>query len=133
MLRTAGLATAGVASLAACGSGGEAADAAASAGDAASSAITEAIDKASIPVGGGRIFSDAKVVVTQPSEGDFKAFSAVCTHQGCVVSKVEDNTIICGCHNSQFDASTGAVKDGPAPDPLPEKQVTVGADGITVT
>ena len=42
-----------------------------------------------MPVGGGKIFAAEKVVVTQPTEGDFKAFSAVCTHQGCVVAKIE--------------------------------------------
>jgi Rieske Fe-S protein len=72
-------------------------------------------------------------VVTQPTAGEFKAFTAVCTHQGCVVSDVADGTINCGCHGSKFDITTGAVKAGPAKEPLPEKKVTVGADGITVS
>ena len=87
--------------------------------------------KADIPVGGGKVIG--KVVVTQPSAGTFKAFSAVCTHQGCTVSKVENSKIICSCHNSVFDAATGAVVSGPASSPLPAKSVTVSGDGISVS
>jgi Rieske Fe-S protein len=42
-----------------------------------------------VPEGGGTVFSQQKVVVTQPEPGDFKAFTAVCTHQGCLVNSVE--------------------------------------------
>ena len=86
-----------------------------------------------VPVGGGKIFPGEKVVVTQPTEGDFKAFSAVCTHQACLVSGVADGTINCACHGSKYDISTGAVKQGPATTALPEKTVTVSGDGISVT
>ena len=60
-----------------------------------------------IEVGGGAIFADDEVVITQPSEGEFKAFSAVCTHQGCLVSSVSDGTINCDCHGSKFSIETG--------------------------
>jgi Rieske Fe-S protein len=83
---------------------------------------------ADIPVGGGMIFTDAKVVVTQPSTGVFKAFSAVCTHVGCLCNQVADGTIDCPCHGSKFAIATGAVVAGPAPSPLPAAAVTV-ADG----
>ena len=88
------------------------------------------IQAADIPVGGGKIVG--QIVVTQPSAGTFKAFSAICTHQGCTVGKVANSQIICPCHNSVFDAATGAVLSGPAPAPLPAKTVTVSGGAITV-
>lgn len=92
-----------------------------------------AIKVADIPVGGGKVFATEKVVVTQPKAGEFRAFSAVCTHKGCTVDKVADGTINCPCHGSKFDLTTGAVKDGPAPAPLPPKTATVSGDSITVS
>ncbi|WP_392969059.1 Rieske (2Fe-2S) protein [Streptomyces sp. LN245] len=83
-----------------------------------------------IPVGGGTIFKDQKVVVTQPAKGGFKAFSAVCTHQGCLVDKVADGTIDCPCHGSKFSVEDGAVKAGPAPRPLPAEKITVEGNSI---
>ncbi|MGC4987130.1 MULTISPECIES: Rieske (2Fe-2S) protein [unclassified Streptomyces] len=83
-----------------------------------------------IPVGGGTIFKDQKVVVTQPAKGDFKAFSAICTHAGCTVNKVADGTIDCPCHGSKFSVEDGAVKAGPAPRPLPAEKITVEGNSI---
>lgn len=85
-----------------------------------------------IPVGGGKIFTDEKVVVTQPTAGDFKAFSAVCTHQGCLVSKVDSSAITCTCHQSTFSVSDGSVLGGPAPSALPAQAITVTGDEITL-
>ena len=130
-LKAAGIAVAGVAGLAACGS--STGDAVSSAASGAASAASELVAKADIPVGGGKILDGIKVVVTQPTEGDYKAFSAICTHNQCTVSSVENNVILCRCHLSEFDAATGAVRKGPATQPLPPKTVSVGADGITVT
>ncbi|MFF3502849.1 Rieske (2Fe-2S) protein [Streptomyces sp. NPDC003247] len=87
---------------------------------------------ADIPVGGGKIFKDEKVVVTQPTEGDFKAFSAVCTHQGCTVASVADGTINCPCHRSSFKISDGAPTGGPATTPLPAERITVQGDSIVL-
>lgn len=85
---------------------------------------------AEVPVGGGVILSDERVVVTQPAEGEFKAFSAVCTHQSCTVNSVNGGEIACGCHGSRFDATTGEVVGGPAPSPLPEVSISVEGDQI---
>lgn len=130
-LRAVGVVAVAGAGLAACGADPQqsAEDAAASAAEAAKG-LAKAAD---IPVGGGTIFESAKVVVTQPTEGDFKAFSAVCTHQGCTVTSVEDGSINCSCHGSKYDIATGEVTQGPATSALPAKSVTVGADGISVT
>ncbi|NYG08380.1 Rieske Fe-S protein [Phycicoccus badiiscoriae] len=133
VLTSVGLAGVGATVLAGCTAAGNAASSAASsAKDAATSAVKAAISKATIPVGGGKIFADQKVVVTQPTSGDFKAFSAVCTHQSCIVAEVANGTINCACHGSQFDITTGAVRQGPATMPLPEKTVTVNGDGISI-
>jgi Rieske Fe-S protein len=78
-----------------------------------------------IPVGGGTIFPDAQVVVTQPSQGEFKVFTAVCTHAGCTVASVSGGTINCDCHGSQFDIETGEPVGGPAPSPLAEQSFSV--------
>ncbi|MFF5504521.1 Rieske (2Fe-2S) protein [Streptomyces roseolus] len=83
-----------------------------------------------IPVGGGTVFADRKVVVTQPEAGEFKAFSAICTHQGCTVSKVANGTIDCPCHGSRFSVTDGAVTAGPAPRPLPAAEITVSGETI---
>lgn len=130
VLASVGLAGVGATALAACGAAEDAANDAAS---SATDAVKEAISKATIPVGGGKIFADQKLVVTQPTSGDFKAFSAVCTHQNCIVSTVSDGTINCACHGSKYDLATGAVKQGPATKALPEKSVTVSGDGISVS
>ena len=87
---------------------------------------------ADIAVGGGMIYADQKVVVTQPAAGDFKAFSAVCTHKGCTVSKVADGLITCACHGSQFSIEDGSVQTGPASAPLPSLAVAVSGDTVTV-
>jgi Rieske Fe-S protein len=80
---------------------------------------------ADIPVGGGTIYAAARVVVTQPAKGQFKAFSAVCTHVGCLCNQVADGTIDCPCHGSKFKITDGSVVTGPAPSPLPARPITI--------
>jgi Rieske Fe-S protein len=87
------------------------------------SAGKELADKSAIPVGGGKIFKEEKVVVTQPKKGEFKAFSAICTHLGCIVKwDPETRKILCPCHAGVFGAD-GKVVGGPPSRPLPEYEV----------
>jgi Rieske Fe-S protein len=81
------------------------------AGSAGPAALASTAD---IPVGGGKILTDKKVVITQLRAGSFDAFSAVCTHQGCIVGTVSGGTINCPCHGSKFSITDGSVVKGPA-------------------
>ncbi len=85
-----------------------------------------------IPEGGGKIFADQKVVVTQPTSGQFKCFSAICTHQGCTVSQIKDGTIDCPCHGSKYHIADGSVANGPAPRPLAPEKITVANGEVTL-
>jgi Rieske Fe-S protein len=85
---------------------------------------------ADVPVGGGTILSGQQVVLTQPSKGEYKGFSAICTHQGCPVNQISNGTIDCPCHGSQFSIKDGSVVGGPAPSPLPEVKITVQGSKI---
>ncbi|MFN8157398.1 MAG: Rieske (2Fe-2S) protein [Candidatus Nanopelagicales bacterium] len=150
VLLTGGVVVAAAAVTAACGSsssGGGASSAspagssssASTPSESASSSASEdsgggtKVAAADVPVGGGVILADKKVVVTQPAKGEFKAFSAVCTHQGCAVASVANGVIVCPCHGSQFSISDGSVKGGPAPSPLGTVAVSVDGDQVTVS
>jgi Rieske Fe-S protein len=140
-----GLAAAGVALpvLAACGSSDGSGDTTGTtssdsggtggAGGTTGGGSSGGIKTSEIPVGGGKIFTRDKIVVTQPVAGEFKAFSAVCTHQSCLVTKVSGGTIDCPCHGSRYSIKDGSVEDGPAPKPLPAKTVAVSPAGDTLT
>ncbi len=88
---------------------------------------------AEVPVGGGVIFPDKQVVVTQPVEGEFKCFTAVCTHQGCIVSSVQAGGIRCECHGSAFSIEDGTAVNPPATNPLTEVPITVDGDEISIS
>jgi Rieske Fe-S protein len=92
----------------------------------AAKAIAKTTD---VPVGSGVIVDE--IVVTQPSAGVFKGFSAKCTHKGCMVDKVADGTIDCPCHGSKFNLD-GSVANGPAAEPLEAQAVTVQGDSIVL-
>lgn len=96
-------------------------------GGAAQGELGKAAD---IPEGGGKVFKEQKVVVTRPSAEEYKAFSAVCTHQGCSVKEITGGHIVCPCHNSKFDISDGSVVSGPAKKPLPPAKVSVEGGSI---
>ncbi|MFC5268284.1 Rieske 2Fe-2S domain-containing protein [Kribbella qitaiheensis] len=151
----AGLAGVSVPLLAACGGGNDASSTPSSTGSssAPTSAPTSAPSSApssagtpssggggavlgpvsDVPVNGGMVFQDAKVVVTQPTSGQYKGFTAVCTHAGCLVRTVEDNTITCPCHGSKYNATDGSVISGPAPAPLAAVPVAVDGKNIVAS
>ncbi|NUW41612.1 Rieske (2Fe-2S) protein [Nonomuraea rhodomycinica] len=87
-------------------------------------------DTSDIPSGGGKVFESQKIVVTQPADGEFRAFTAVCTHAGCTVASVSNGTINCPCHGSKFKIDDGSVAAGPADQPLAEKKIKVDGDKI---
>jgi len=97
------------------------------------STVPHTVPITAIPVGGGVVLKADKIVVTQPTKGEFKAFSAVCTHAGCVVSKVADGTINWPCHGSKYSITDGSVVAGPAPKPLPAKAVNVDGTQIVTS
>lgn len=102
------------------------------AGGAATSAAAPAAlaTTAEVPVDGGKILTDKKIVITQPASGTFKAFTAVCTHQGCTVGTVSGGTINCPCHGSRYSIKDGSVVNGPAPSPL--APVAIKVEGTSI-
>jgi Rieske Fe-S protein len=119
-----GVGTAAAGALAACGDGSGSDPSAQSTGP-----LT--VPVADIPVGGAAIAG--QVIVSQPSAGEFRAFSAVCTHEFCLISRVRDTTLECTCHGSQFSTTDGSVLRGPAQRPLDGRTVTVDGETLTVT
>jgi Rieske Fe-S protein len=113
---------AAAASSAASPAAGAASGAAASGGGQAAASLAALAD---IPVGGGKVFPDVKLVITQPTAGTIKAYSSVCTHMGCNVTGVSNGTITCACHNSTFAVADGSVTGGPAKAPLAPVGVAV--------
>lgn len=92
----------------------------------------DGIPTSDVPVGGGIVVSDEQAVVTQPSEGEFRAFTAVCTHAQCLVTAVSDGIISCPCHGSQYSIEDGSVVGGPAPAALAAVEFTVADNQITL-
>lgn len=125
-----GVAGLGAAGLAGCGGDGG--------GGAGRDSVPESLQgqaiaqTSDIPQGGGKVFKEQEVVVTQPSEGTFKAFSATCTHRGCTVGTVEDNLIKCPCHGSRYAIADASVQAGPAPEPLTEYPTSVRGGQVVV-
>jgi nitrite reductase/ring-hydroxylating ferredoxin subunit len=99
------------------------------------------VKKSDIPEGGGKVYGDDKIVVTQPTAGTYKAFSAVCTHQGCILAEVSGGTINCSCHGSKFSIADGSVKEAANGDKenkagqkgLAAKTVTVDGDNLKIS
>jgi len=83
-----------------------------------------------VPVGGGKILADKKIVITQPRAGSFEAFTAICTHQGCTVSDVSGGTVNCPCHGSRISIANGSVVTGPAASALAPVSIKVQGTSI---
>lgn len=132
------VAAAGV--LAACSSGGDgmtgepvesptANDQEAAAGAAPAGALVAIAD---VPVGGGVVIADPPIVVVQPTDGAILGYTAICPHQGCLVSEVVDNEILCPCHGSLFSAQDGSVIAGPARQGLASADVQIDGDSVVL-
>lgn len=87
-----------------------------------------------IPVGSGKRFNveGTEILITQPKSGEFRAFSAVCTHAGFVMNRVENSEIVCDNHGAVFNADDGSVIKGPAARALGKVSVEVSGDAILV-
>ncbi|OXM69327.1 Rieske (2Fe-2S) protein [Amycolatopsis vastitatis] len=133
LARRTALAVMGAGLVAGCSTYGGSAGTPTSAAQPPAAGGTELGAAADVPVGGGKVFADKQVVVTQPAAGTFAAFSAICTHQGCTVDTVADGTINCPCHGSKFKIADGSVANGPAAKALDKKAVTVKGGKITLT
>lgn len=112
------------------GSGGSAQDEGSGGSGGSSGGIAKTSE---VPVGGAKLFTEEKVVVSQPTAGEFKAFSTVCTHRQCAINKLDGDEIECQCHGSRFRVDDGSVAEGPASDPLEEFEVTVQGEDIVVS
>ena len=130
----------GIPLVAACGSDDESGGSGGTAteengGDSGGTSTTSgAIGKTSeVPVGGAKIYTAEKVMVSQPKQGEFKAFSTVCTHEQCAITQLNGDEIECGCHHSRFKVADGTVAKGPANKPLSELKVTVSGGNLSVS
>ena len=135
VIMTSGLAAAAIAGLSSCTNYSTApasAPSTATSGGSSPAAGPLTVKEADIPVGSGKIFPDAQTVITQPKKGEFKAFSDICTHMGCVVDSIT-NTINCPCHGSKYSITDGSVVNPPAPQPLPPKTIKVDGTNLVVS
>lgn len=112
------------------GSAGSPSPGSGSAGSGSAGGTT--VSTADVPVGGGVILEESPYVVTQPTAGQYKAFTKICTHQGCPVSEIKGESIKCLCHGSEFSIADGSVTQGPADEPLEEFTTSVSGDTITL-
>ncbi|MCJ7709840.1 MAG: Rieske 2Fe-2S domain-containing protein [Chloroflexi bacterium] len=87
---------------------------------------------ADIPAGAGEVVAmGSKPAIVVNTDQGVKAYSAICTHLGCVVAWNDMiGAIQCPCHDGRFNAANGAVVSGPPPAPLPPLTVTVEGDQI---
>jgi cytochrome b6-f complex iron-sulfur subunit len=88
------------------------------------------------PVGQGKVIpvNDKPVILVNTPQGGLKAYSAICTHLGCIVEWDQNRQfILCPCHDGRFNPINGAVISGPPPAPLPLLALTVEDDEVYVS
>ena len=102
----------------------------ASAATGSAAAATALAATSQVPDGGGKIIDGVNIVITQPEPGSFKAFTAICTHEGCIVNSVSNGTINCPCHGSKFSIKNGSVVNGPATKPL--ASIAIKVEGTSI-
>ena len=67
-------------------------------------------------------------------DGALYAFGDTCTHMACSLAggDLEETTVICPCHGSEFDVTSGAVLQGPAREPLATYKTRVEGDNLEI-
>ena len=101
------------------------------AGESASATVTLSIKPEDIPPNSGQIFKfgDHPAILIRTPDGNFRAFTAVCTHLGCTVQYRSDQSDVwCPCHNGVYDLY-GHVVSGPPPRSLEEYTVNLRGQG----
>lgn len=89
------------------------------------------VPKDKVAVAGGVVL-EKRFVVTQPTPGDYKAFSNICPHGGCPVSFIQNQQIVCACHGSEFSIVDGSRTAGPARQGLKPARVTDDGDNLRI-
>lgn len=84
-----------------------------------------------VPVGSSVILGS--VIIAQPTEGNFVAYSSACPHQGSRITKVEGDTVICTNHKSVFNISDGSVVSGPAQNGLTSANLKQDGDTLSAS
>ncbi|MFE0447888.1 Rieske (2Fe-2S) protein [Streptomyces fungicidicus] len=94
--------------------------------DDSAAPLTEPVElgpESEVAEDGAKLYRDHNVVVSRSGDGTLKAYNTVCTHAGCPINKLDGTKLVCPCHGSEFDATTGKVLREPAVAPL--KPLTV--------
>ena len=103
--------------------------------ESTASTVTLAIKPNDVKANSGQIFrfGSQPAILVKDTNGELKAFSAVCTHLACIVQYRSDiSHIWCACHNGHFDLN-GRNVEGPPPKPLEQFVVNVRTDQIVVS
>ncbi len=100
-------------------------------GDYVKASKTEMGTTGDVPLNSGKLYESDQYIVTQPKEGVFVGFDALCTHEGCPVDIFsEPGKMSCGCHGASFDLASGKPTAGPAKKPMPKKPIVIEGDKI---